>query len=111
MVTYFEFFPRISLLTKRPPNLKLFPSLATAPVLFATSKYPELETMITRRFSEVGDVEKAFQYVLESDGLDRTRSLAREHCDLALNSIEILTESKYKWALASLTDYAINRLK
>ena len=49
--------------------------------------------------------------VLESDGLDRTRSLAREHCDLALNAIESLTESKYKWALASLTDSVINRLK
>jgi len=90
-------------------DLKL--GLATAPVLFATTKYPELEEMIARRFSKEGDAEKAFQFVLESDGLDRTRSLAREHCDLALNAIESLTESKYKWALASLTDSVINRLK
>lgn len=90
-------------------DLKL--GLATAPVLFATKKFPQLEEMIARRFSKEGDVEKAFQFVLESDGLDQTRSLAREHCDLALNAIESLTESKYKWALASLTDSVINRLK
>ena len=49
--------------------------------------------------------------VLQSDGLDRTRILAREHCDSALSAIEYLTDSKYKWALASLTDSVINRLK
>ena len=42
-------------------DLKL--GLATAPVLFATNKYPELEKMIARRFSQPGDVEKAFTYV------------------------------------------------
>jgi len=90
-------------------DLKL--GLATAPVLFATNKFPELEDMIARRFCNPGDVEKAFECVLQSDGLDRTRILAREHCDSALSAIEYLTDSKYKWALASLTDSVINRLK
>merc|ERR1712241_1539017 len=90
-------------------DLKL--GLATAPVLFASKKYPELEDMIARRFNKKGDVEKAFQYVIDSDGLDKTRNLASEHCDIALNSIETLTESKYKWALASLTTNVLNRMK
>ena len=42
-------------------DLKL--GLATAPVLFASKKYPELEDMIARRFNQKGDVEKAFQCV------------------------------------------------
>ena len=42
-------------------DLKL--GLATAPVLFATTKFPELEDMIARRFSKPGDVEKAFEFV------------------------------------------------
>ena len=42
-------------------DLKL--GLATAPVLFASKKYPELEDMIARRFNQKGDVEKAFQFV------------------------------------------------
>ena len=46
--------------------------------------------------------------VLKSDGLDRTRELAREHCDSALSAIEPLTDSKYKWALESLTDNCLN---
>ena len=49
--------------------------------------------------------------VLQSDGLDPTRQWAFEYCEQALKSIEPLTESKYKWALASLTDGVINRLK
>ena len=42
-------------------DLKL--GLATAPVLFATTKFPELEDMIARRFTKPGDVEKAFEFV------------------------------------------------
>ena len=42
-------------------DLKL--GLATAPVLFATTKFPELEDMIARRFNKPGDVEKAFEFV------------------------------------------------
>ena len=42
-------------------DLKL--GLATAPVLFATTKFPELEDMIARRFNQPGDVEKAFEFV------------------------------------------------
>ena len=42
-------------------DLKL--GLATAPVLFATTKFPELEDMIERRFNKPGDVEKSFEFV------------------------------------------------
>lgn len=44
-------------------DLKL--GLATAPVLFASEKHPELKQMIERRFSEPGDVEQAYKTVLE----------------------------------------------
>lgn len=44
-------------------DLKL--GLATAPVLFASENYPELKQMIERRFTEPGDVEKAYKTVLE----------------------------------------------
>ena len=40
-------------------DLKL--GLATAPVLFASVKFPELEPLIQRRFSNQGDVEAAFK--------------------------------------------------
>jgi len=44
-------------------DLKL--GLATAPVLFACEKYPELNAMIMRRFSKPGDVEKAYELVMK----------------------------------------------
>lgn len=44
-------------------DLKL--GLATAPVLFACEKFPELNIMIMRRFSEPGDVEKSYAAVMK----------------------------------------------
>ena len=47
----------------KPTAADLRLGLATAPVLFAAKKYPELNSMIMRRFSEEGDVEKARELV------------------------------------------------
>jgi decaprenyl-diphosphate synthase subunit 1 len=66
-------------------DLKL--GLATCPVLFAAQDYPELNALINRRFAEQGDVEKAYEIVLNSRGLDKTRQLAREHCSAATNIV------------------------
>lgn len=57
--------------------------LATAPVLFAASKHPQLNAMIMRRFSEEGDAGKAFELVMRSDGIRETRFLASKYCENA----------------------------
>ena len=57
--------------------------LATAPVLFAASKYPELNSMIMRRFSQKDDVIKAFEFVIKSDGIKETQYLASKYCENA----------------------------
>jgi decaprenyl-diphosphate synthase subunit 1 len=44
-------------------DLKL--GLATAPVLFACDKFPELNLLVLRRFCEPGDVEKAYEAVMK----------------------------------------------
>lgn len=51
-------------------DLKL--GLATAPVLFACEKFPELNDMIIRRFSEPGDVEAAYDAVMKVSRLRGT---------------------------------------
>ena len=89
-------------------DLKL--GLATAPVLFASSKFPELEPLILRRFSQPGDVETSFKAVLESDGLERTKELATKHCKLAIKSIQSLSESIYKNSLIELTETVLHRM-
>ena len=49
----------------KPTAADLRLGLATAPVLFAAAKFPELNAMIMRRFCEKGDVEKAREYVAQ----------------------------------------------
>jgi len=90
-------------------DLKL--GLATAPVLFAAEMFPELNEMIGRRFEKDGDVEKAFQLVQESGGLDETRLLAKKHCDAAIAALEDFSDSKYKAALIEMCDKVLNRMK
>jgi len=90
-------------------DLKL--GLATAPVLFASEKYPELKEMIERRFTEPGDVEKAYRTVLESDGIEQTRNLARKHINQALKYIEPLSDCIEKRALIQIAEITISRKK
>jgi len=90
-------------------DLKL--GLATAPVLFAAEKFPQLNEMIGRRFEEDGDVERAFQLVQKSGGLDETRDLARKHCEAAIAALEHFADSEYKLALIELCDKVLNRMK
>lgn len=84
--------------------------LATAPVLFASQQFPQLNEMIARRFSEEGDVEKAYECVIESGGLDQTRALAKQHCEDAIAALDIISNSSYKYALVGLCDKVLNRL-
>jgi len=90
-------------------DLKL--GLATAPVLFAAEKFPELNVMIGRRFSQEGDVERAFQLVGDSGGLQETKNLAMRRCEAAVASLEDFVSSPYKLALVDLCDKVINRIK
>ncbi|XP_060525926.1 all trans-polyprenyl-diphosphate synthase PDSS1 [Cylas formicarius] len=90
-------------------DLKL--GLATAPVLFACEKYPELNPMIMRRFQEPGDVEKAFELVHKSRGLEQTQFLAKQHCEEAIRIASQLKESPYQKGLVVAADFVLNRMK
>merc|ERR1719270_2933021 len=90
-------------------DLKL--GLATAPVLFAAERFPDLNDLIGRRFSEPEDVEVAFRLVQESGGLQETRDLARKHCEAATKALDSFTDSQYKTALIDLCDKVLNRMK
>ncbi|XP_032666618.1 decaprenyl-diphosphate synthase subunit 1 [Odontomachus brunneus] len=90
-------------------DLKL--GLATAPVLFACETYPELNEMIMRRFQEPGDVEKAFELVHKSNGLQQTKFMAKKHCMEAIRIAQSFTKSPYQKALVVLADLVLNRMK
>ncbi|XP_023332728.1 decaprenyl-diphosphate synthase subunit 1 isoform X2 [Eurytemora carolleeae] len=95
----------------KPAAADLQLGLATAPVLFAARRFPELELLINRRFNQTGDVEKAFSLVLKSTGLDETKSLARTHCNKAVLALRDLKDSEYKAGLIHLCDKVLNRIK
>lgn len=74
-------------------------------------QYPELNPMIMRRFKEPGDVEKAFELVHKSQGLEQTRFLARKHCLEAIKLANKLAESPYQKGLTDIMDLVLNRMK
>ncbi|KHJ82527.1 hypothetical protein OESDEN_17779, partial [Oesophagostomum dentatum] len=70
-------------------DLKL--GLSTGPVILAAQQYPELNVLMARKFSERGDVDRARDIVLNSDGIERTRQLAREHSQSAARLVRDYT--------------------
>lgn len=90
-------------------DLKL--GLATGPVLFACQQFPELHAMIMRRFSSQGDVDRAWQYVLQSDGVQQTRFLAQRYCQEAIRQLHLLQPSAERDALVRLTEMVLSRDK
>uniref|UniRef100_A0A6A7FTZ6 All trans-polyprenyl-diphosphate synthase PDSS1 n=1 Tax=Hirondellea gigas TaxID=1518452 RepID=A0A6A7FTZ6_9CRUS len=95
----------------KPASVDLKLGIATAPVLFACEKFPELNAMILRRFSEPGDVTFAFECVHRSDGLQQTKLLARKHCLEAIRVLDALAHSQEKMALIAITDKVLNRIR
>lgn len=93
----------------KPAGADLKLGLATAPVLFAWEKYPELGNMIRRQFSEPGDVEMAREYVEMAGGLKRTRELAVKYANAAIDDLKTLPESDARSALINLTHTMLNR--
>jgi decaprenyl-diphosphate synthase subunit 1 len=67
--------------------------------------------MIMRRFKEPGDVEKAYELVHKSQGLEQTRFLARKHCLEAIKLSNKLAESPYQKGLTDIMDLVLNRMK
>lgn len=64
-----------------------------------------------RRFQEPGDAETAFRLVLQSDGLQRTKELASQYCNDAVNQLSKLSSSPYQQALVTLAHQILHRMK
>lgn len=93
----------------KPSQADLKLGLATAPVLFAWREQPELGELIARKFSEPGDVEIARNTVIKYDGVEKTRLMAQEYCQLALENLRQLPESDARSALEFLTNSVLTR--
>jgi len=71
---------------------------------------PQLKILIEREFAEVGDLAQAIALINASDGIQRSRDLAKSYAKQAIASIEWLPNSAHKHALLDLVPYILNRL-
>merc|ERR1719491_2106249 len=60
--------------------------LSTAPVLYGIEDEPALRELVERKFSEKGDVLAAYDMVLKSNGLQKTKELATFHAQAAVDA-------------------------
>ncbi|KAJ2078329.1 coq1 putative hexaprenyl diphosphate synthase [Coemansia sp. RSA 988] len=95
----------------KPVGADLELGLATAPVLYAWQEFPELGPLVARKFSEEGDVARAWDLVHASSGIERTRALARRYVDRANEALSIFPPSSAAQALQKVTLSVLTRTK
>jgi len=95
----------------KPALADLRSGIATAPVLFAAEEFPELEDLIDRKFRADGDVDLAQELVFQSDGMTRTKLLARLHAEQAMSAVLELAPSAARDALVYLAYQVVLRTR
>ncbi|ESZ91494.1 polyprenyl synthetase [Sclerotinia borealis F-4128] len=95
----------------KPAGADLELGLATAPLIFAWKNNRELGSLVGRKFSQEGDVLRARELVLQSDGLEQTRALAEEYGNRAISAISGFPESEAKDGLIEMVDKTLKRRK
>ncbi|PIN22447.1 Geranylgeranyl pyrophosphate synthase/Polyprenyl synthetase [Handroanthus impetiginosus] len=91
--------------------------IITAPILFAMEEFPELRTVVDQGFDNSANVNRALDYLGQSQGIQRTQELATKHANLAAAAIDSLPENgdedvqKSRRALVELTHRVITRTK
>ncbi|GKT90301.1 decaprenyl-diphosphate synthase subunit 1 [Colletotrichum tofieldiae] len=95
----------------KPAGADLELGLATAPLLFAWKTMPELGALVGRKFEQEGDVARARELVLQSDGIEQTRALAQDYSERAIAAISEFPDSEAKDGLVEMAVKALKRTK
>ncbi|KAL9053856.1 MAG: hypothetical protein Q9162_004503 [Coniocarpon cinnabarinum] len=95
----------------KPAGADLQLGLATAPLLFAWKSRPELGPLVGRKFDLEGDVEKAREIVMTSDGIEQTRALAQSFADRARGAIATWPDCEAKTGLLEMCERVMKRKK
>jgi all-trans-nonaprenyl-diphosphate synthase len=94
----------------KPAGSDLVSGNLTAPVLYALEEKPYLEVFIEREFAQPDDLRQALALVQESKGIERSRTLAAQHAQMAVDSLSVLKPSASTQALIDLADYVLSRM-
>ncbi|EME42215.1 hypothetical protein DOTSEDRAFT_89668 [Dothistroma septosporum NZE10] len=95
----------------KPAGADLELGLATAPLLFAWRDNQELGTLVGRKFAEEGDVQRARDLVIQSNGIEQTRALAQDYVDKAARAIAGFPDSEAKVGLIDMCSKVMSRRK
>ncbi|KAI8193846.1 putative hexaprenyl pyrophosphate synthase [Colletotrichum sp. SAR 10_65] len=95
----------------KPAGADLELGLATAPLLFAWKENAELGALVGRKFEQEGDVTRARELVLQSDGIEQTRALAQDYSERAIAAISEFPDSEAKDGLIEMAVKALKRTK
>ncbi|KAJ2007209.1 coq1 putative hexaprenyl diphosphate synthase [Coemansia thaxteri] len=95
----------------KPVGADLKLGLATAPVLYAWQEHSQLGPLVARKFAGGGDVATAWDLVHASQGLQRTKQLARQYMERAIEALAILPASSARDALEQVTLSVLTRTK
>ncbi|EGG11506.1 uncharacterized protein MELLADRAFT_102532 [Melampsora larici-populina 98AG31] len=92
-------------------DLKL--GIATAPILYASEQFPELNELINRKFNLEGDVERAQELVHRSNGISRSIELAQKYSNEAREFLKQsgIPENEARIGLEKLSWMVIDRVK
>ena len=93
----------------KPAGSDLLSGNLTAPVLYAMEETPYLATLIDREFAQDGDFDEAMALVKSSRGIERSRELAAQHVERAVENLAGLPQSEPKRALEALSSYVLSR--
>ncbi|MGD1936200.1 MAG: solanesyl diphosphate synthase [Cyanophyceae cyanobacterium] len=94
----------------KPAGSDLRSGHLTAPVLYAMEEKPQLKPLIEREFAEEGDIEAALDMVRDSSGIERSRKMANEQIDYAIEHLSDLPASEFREVLESSARYVVSRL-
>ncbi|KAK5661783.1 hypothetical protein OQA88_9884 [Cercophora sp. LCS_1] len=95
----------------KPAGADLELGLATAPLLFAWKTMPELGALVGRKFEKEGDVARARELVMQSNGIEQTRALAEDYAEKAIAAIAHFPDSEAKDGLIEMAVKTLKRQK
>lgn len=96
----------------KPAGSDLASGNLTAPALYALEgpRGEELRGLIESEFVEEGSLAQAVSIVLEGEGIERARKLAKLEGQLARDSLQCLPQGEVRRCLEGMVDYVLERL-
>ncbi|KAL2496568.1 Solanesyl diphosphate synthase 2 [Forsythia ovata] len=95
----------------KPSGSDLAKGNLTAPVIFALEKETKLRDIIESEFFESGSLDEAIDIIKSCGGIDEARELAKTKADLALDNLQCLPSSSFRFTLEEMVKYNLERIK